>query len=235
MDALIMDGKTLNAGAVGVIPDVRHPIDAARLVMECAPHVLLVGEAAKRFAVARGVEAAPPGALVTPRAQAALRKAVERGDYTMHDTGGSTVGAVAIDARGHLASATSTGGTSGKMVGRVGDTPLVGCGGYADDTVGTVSTTGHGESIIKTNLAHSIIVLMRQGLSAQDATQRALDELGRRLNNTAGAITLSNKGDVGVAFISKRMSWAYRKGNEMHYGIDPDQHCVEIVQEKENK
>ncbi|GLH13817.1 Putative asparaginase [Gryllus bimaculatus] len=72
-------------------------------------------------------------------------------------------------------------------------------------------------------------------LSAQDATQRALDELGRRLNNTAGAITLSNKGDVGVAFISKRMSWAYRKGNEMHYGIDPDQHCVEIVQEKENK
>ncbi|XP_063237320.1 isoaspartyl peptidase/L-asparaginase [Bacillus rossius redtenbacheri] len=224
MDAIIMEGTNLQAGAVGALRNVQHPVDVARLVMERTPHVLLVGEGAKGFATAAGVPDVPASALVTQASREALESYKRHRDRTLTETGGGgvgTVGAVAVDERGHVAFATSTGGTSGKMVGRVGDSPLIGSGGYADDAVGAVSTTGHGESIMKFCLAHYILTLMKQGRSAQEATAAACEEMTRRLSNTGGAITVSSKGDVGIAFTSKRMGWAYQVGDQVFAGVGP--------------
>ncbi|XP_067011061.2 isoaspartyl peptidase/L-asparaginase [Anabrus simplex] len=230
MDAIIMEGKNLHTGAVGALKDVQHAIDVARLVMEKTPHCLLVADGAKRFANEMGVPDYPQENLITSFAKDALSRHV-KGNTTVSEigwTGGTgTVGAVAIDENGHLAVAVSTGGTTGKMPGRVGDTALCGCGGYSDDRVGAVSTTGHGESIIKLNLARDILARMEQGRQAQCATAEGCDNLKEILGFTAGAITLSNRGDVGVGFSSKRMSWAYKKGHEVHYGIDPGQHMID--------
>ncbi len=138
-----------------------------------------------------------------------------------------TVGAVAIDRYGHTACATSTGGITGKLPGRVGDTPLVGAGGYSDDSAGASSATGHGESIARVCLCHSIIGLMRSGCDAKVATEIALTYMHERTGGTAGAITLSNKGQIGIHFNSKRMAWAYARNGEIHFGIDPDEHVTE--------
>ncbi|XP_045771982.1 probable isoaspartyl peptidase/L-asparaginase CG7860 isoform X4 [Maniola jurtina] len=143
--------------------------------------------------------------------------------FALEKAGVGTVGAVAIDKHGHIAVATSTGGMNGKAVGRIGDTPLIGSGTYADDNVGGVSTTGHGESILKYCLAHSIIKLMENGTDAATATREAVTGMTDRLKNTAGAITLSKSGDVGIFFSSKRMSWAYIKSNKIYYGIEHNQ------------
>ncbi len=140
-----------------------------------------------------------------------------------------TVGAVAIDRYGHLACATSTGGMTGKLPGRVGDTPLVGAGGYCDDAGGASSATGHGESIAKVCLCHHIIGLMQSGLDPKEATELALTNMKNRTGGTAGAITLSNKGQVGIHFNSKRMAWAYVRGGEVHSGINPDEDDIELL------
>lgn len=140
-----------------------------------------------------------------------------------------TVGAVAIDRYGHLACATSTGGMTGKLPGRVGDTPLVGAGGYCDDAEGASSATGHGESIAKVCLCHHIIGLMQSGLDPKEATELALTNMKNRTGGTAGAITLSNKGQVGIHFNSKRMAWAYVRGGEVHSGINPDEDDIELL------
>lgn len=151
MDALIMNGADLNAGAVTVVKDVANPISLARLVMEKTPHVLLAGEGARRFAQAQGIPLVAPGALVSDYARYAL-EVFKKGATAQTEIGErrnegevGTVGAVAVDADGRVASATSTGGINGKMAGRSSDTSQVGSGGYADDTVGAVSTTGEWE------------------------------------------------------------------------------------------
>lgn len=235
MDASVMLGSTLQAGAVTVVKDIAHPISLARLVMEKTPHVLLAGAGANRFAEEQGVPRVPAGSLVSPFAKKALEEfkktkddRTEIGDKNPGEVG--TVGAVAIDKYGNLAAATSTGGINGKMVGRSSDTSLIGSGTYADNNVGAVSTTGHGETIAKFCLAHAIIKDMEYGnKSAHDSTNQILEKMTKRLNNTAGAITLSKTGEVGIGFTSKRMSWAYRKGNEIHYGIAQGEHEVEEV------
>lgn len=115
------------------------------------------------------------------------------------------------------------------MVGRSSDTSLIGSGTYADDEIGAVSTTGHGETIAKYCLAHSIIKEIETGKSANQATKDVLNRMTARLNNTAGAITISKAGEVGVGFTSRRMAWAYRNATEIHYGIDPDEHKTELI------
>lgn len=142
-----------------------------------------------------------------------------------------TVGAVAIDRNGNIAVATSTGGITGKLPGRVGDTPILGSGTYADSRYGGVSTTGHGETIMKHCLAHDIIKridLLND--SAQKATQDSCDAMTSKLEGTGGAITIDHNGDVGIAFTSEKMAWAYQKENIMHYGILHDQHEQEIIE-----
>lgn len=231
MDASIMLGSTLASGAVTVVKDIAHPISLARMVMEKTKHVLLAGEGAKKFAIEQGVEILPPGSLVTESALNSLKQCKTQGTMiTEIFEGVGTVGAVAIDSNGRLAAATSTGGMSGKMVGRSSDTSLIGCGTYADDKSGAVSTTGHGESIIKFCLANSIVKAIEQGMDAQKATISVMENMTKRLNNTAGAITISNKGEVGVGFTTKKMPWAYRKGNRMFYGYEMGRQEEETVQ-----
>ena len=125
-----------------------------------------------------------------------------------------------------MACGTSTGGITGKLSGRVGDTPLVGAGGYCDDSAGASSATGHGESIARVCLCHHIIGLMQAGSDPQEATERALTNMYKRTGGTAGAITLSNKGKIGIHFNSKRMAWAYVQNKEIHYGIDRNEHVI---------
>ncbi|XP_018570022.1 isoaspartyl peptidase/L-asparaginase-like isoform X2 [Anoplophora glabripennis] len=227
MDASIMLGADLSAGAVTVVKDIQHPISLARMVMEKTSHILLAGEGAKSFAVSQGIQILPEGALVTERTKNALTKYLasqeHKGDG--HELG--TVGAVAIDSSGRLAAATSTGGREGKLRGRSSDTCIIGSGTYADDNIGATSTTGHGETIAKFCLAHSVIKSMEGGKGANEATNDCVQLMTKRLNNTAGAVTLSSKGEVGIGFSTERMSWCYQKGDELHFGIDHEEHKIE--------
>lgn len=139
-----------------------------------------------------------------------------------------TVGAVAIDSKGNIAVATSTGGITGKVPGRIGDTPLLGCGTYADNTIGGVSTTGHGETIMRFNLAQQILAKIRYDKkNAQQATEEACKEMTERIIGTAGAITIDAKGQIGIYWTSKRMAWAYTKGKNIVYGINHNEECTD--------
>ncbi|XP_031332638.1 isoaspartyl peptidase/L-asparaginase-like [Photinus pyralis] len=211
MDASVMVGSDLSAGAVTVVKNIEHPISLARLVMEKTDHVLLAGDGAERFAREQGVPLLPSGCLVTDRRKRNWEK-------EKLEIAGETVGALAIDESGRLAAATSTGGRARKLVGRSSDTCMIGSGTYADDNVGAVSTTGHGETVAKFCLAHAIIRDMEYGKTAQKATTDCVQRMTERLHNTAGAITLSKDGDVGIGFSTEHMSWAYIKDNELHYG-----------------
>lgn len=263
MEASIMEGRTMNAGCCTLIEDIRHPITLARLVMEKTHHTFLGGKYAMKFASDNEIEIlSPPGQLVTEYAREALEKykqdhALGR-DVSNAPTEigrrdeGSTVGAIAIDAQGNVAAATSTGGITGKMSGRIGDTPLIGSGTYADNVskclfkfqnennfssnhfqlqlFGAVSTTGHGETIMRFNVAQRIIQRIELlGETAQEATQQVLEDMTRRLNYTAGAITLDRLGRVGIFWTSKKMAWAYRKANRIESGIKMGETHMEIV------
>lgn len=139
-----------------------------------------------------------------------------------------TVGAVAIDTKGNIAVATSTGGITGKVSGRIGDTPILGCGTYADNKIGGVSTTGHGETIMRFNLAQKILSKIQyENKTAQQATDDACREMTERLTGTGGAITIDSKGQIGIYWTSKRMAWAYTKGKDIIYGINHNEQFTE--------
>ncbi len=211
MDACLMDGASLRAGAVAAIRGVRNPIRVARLVMERSPHVLLAGAGAERFARGHGVEPYPPSFLVTERALTRWQKECDEG-WTAKP---GTVGAVALDANGHVAAATSTGGISFKLPGRVGDSPLPGAGTYADDLTGAVSATGQGEAIIRVVLAKAVCDRIGAGLHPQKAAEEALAQLGR-VHGEGGLIVVDRHGRLGIACNTARMSrgWVDADGNE---------------------
>ena len=218
MDALIMDGENLDAGAVAGLRDVRYPIRLARKVMEETPHVMMIGEGASRLADEFGLERITQEELVTDEAVQEFEEWSEKaefGDPFSHDT----VGAVALDCDGNIAVATSTGGVTGKRVGRIGDVPLIGSGGYADNRVGGVSTTGHGESIMKVNLAKLVLTYMKTGMHIQVASEKALGYMRVRVNGHGGLIALDADGNIGHAFTTKRMVWALIKDGKMETGI----------------
>lgn len=205
LDASIMSGQDLSAGAVACVRSVKNPISAARLVLERSGHVLLVGPGAEDFVHAEGLPRVEPSSLVTPRALARwqARTSVAHG----------TIGAVAVDGQGHVAAGTSTGGTSGKRPGRVGDSPLIGCGTCADDRTGAVSCTGVGEVIIRVGLARVALELLARGASAAQAAQRALDEVRRLASlgtaGDAGLILVTSGGELAWAHHSERMARAW--------------------------
>jgi L-asparaginase / beta-aspartyl-peptidase len=204
LDASMMDGSSRAAGAVAAVRGVRNPIRAARAVLEEGRHVLLVGAPATEFAATAGLAFEPETWFVTERERQALANATEpaRG----------TVGAVARDAAGRLAAATSTGGVSGQRLGRVGDSPLVGAGTWADDATVAVSCTGHGESIIRSALAHEVDALLRhRGLGLQQACELAIEDLGR-WGQDGGLIAVSAHGEVAATFNSPGMTRAWRVG-----------------------
>lgn len=222
MDASIMDGSCLACGAVGCVGNLLHPISVARCVMEVTPHILLVGEGANEFARKQGFEEVPEGRLITARRRERwekekakrARKSEQEGGRAAPPAGSSgTVGAVALDSEGRLAAATSTGGMFFSPPARVGDTPLIGAGTYADQAA-AVSATGIGEVIIKVTLAKSCVDLVRGGLSPQGAADAAIRMLAQRTGSTAGLVVVDNRGRVGAAYRTKRMSYGWYTPDE---------------------
>ncbi len=211
-DASLMDGRDLSAGAVGALVGFKNPVAAADEVRRASPHVFMVGEGAARFARERGLEQVDPAALVTPKQRAKWLAERERrlaglaaGAPLKH----GTVGAVALDAQGHVAAATSTGGTFFKLPGRVGDSPVIGAGSYADDAAGAASATGQGEAILRVTLTRAAVDRMRAGASAQRAAEDSIEELSLRTGGEGGIILVSPRGELGIAFNTRRMSRAF--------------------------
>ncbi len=200
LDASIMDGANLGCGAVAGVTTVRHPISLARLVMEKSPHVLLAGAGAERFADEMGVERVPNAWFDTPERREQLekwrqRQAAKEAAAKAH----GTVGAVALDRAGHLAAATSTGGTTGKRWGRVGDSPIVGAGTYADDRTVAVSCTGSGEEFIRHGVARELAALVAYaGKTPQQAADRLIHETLKP--GDGGLIALGRDGAIVFSF-----------------------------------
>jgi len=220
MDALIMDGKSLEAGAVAGLRDVRYPIKLARLVMEATPHVFMIGEGANRLAEEFNVERITQNQLVTETARKELEEWLKEKRFG-ETFGHETVGAVALDSNGNLAAATSTGGVTGKRVGRVGDVPIIGSGGYADNKVGAVSSTGDGEAIFKVNLAKLVLTYVESGMKIQEAAEKALGYMHIRVNGNGGLIAVDPQGNIAHAFTTRRMVWASIKEDKLESGINP--------------
>jgi beta-aspartyl-peptidase (threonine type) len=210
LDASIMEGTTLRSGGVCALPPFAHPVSIARAVLEEGRHVLYAGEGAARFAQARGFVPTTSEALTTDAARARWRAA--RGPRAIGGTdgGGSpgTVGAVARDAHGVLAAATSTGGRLLKALGRVGDSPVPGAGNYADDQAGAVSATGNGEAILRVCLSKTAADLLRAGLHPDDAARAALRLMADRTGGTGGIILIDRLGRLGWARTTAAMTWA---------------------------
>jgi L-asparaginase / beta-aspartyl-peptidase len=213
LDASIMDGATLRAGGVAGVSRIRNPVAAARAVMEKSPHVLLAGAGAERFARASGVAMAPRGYFGTRKRRAALERG-RRGRPLGDDDAHGTVGAVAVDTAGHLAAATSTGGITGKLPGRIGDSPIVGAGTYADDAACAVSGTGMGEFYMRACLAYDVAARMRY---RRESLDRAADQaLGRMaaLGGAGGLVAIDRRGRVVAPFNTEGMyrGWITRGG-----------------------
>jgi beta-aspartyl-peptidase (threonine type) len=194
-DASLMEGERLAAGAVGAVSGVPNPITLARRVLEDGRHVLLVGAGALAFARERGLPRCDPAALATDRQRARLAERLAAGPAV--PAAGGTVGAVALDARGSIAAATSTGGYVGKRAGRVGDSALIGCGTYADNRLGGVSTTGHGEAFIRTVLAKTALEILRELDDPGIAVQVALDVVREDGRGDGGLILMDWRGRLG--------------------------------------
>jgi len=219
LDASVMDGQTLAAGAVSGLKHVRNPIELARLVMDESPHVMLVGEGAEDFARMKGVEMVSNEYFRTPVRQAQLQRllsgaAEKENDLVAHGSNQSmgTVGAVALDAHGNLAAATSTGGMTGKRWGRVGDSPIIGAGTYASNAGCAVSATGHGEYFIRTVVAHDICAQMQY--AKLPLGQAVTNTLGRMkaLGGNGGVIAIDANGTIVMDFNSEGMFRGARTG-----------------------
>ena len=228
LDALLMDGATLRAGGVACVERLRNPIHAARLVLDKSPHIYFVGPGAEAFAAEHGMPLIDNSELVVDRERKhlAMAQRMEReglpdatfagGGFLSHDT----VGAVALDANGNLAAATSTGGTLNKAPGRVGDSSLIGCGCYADNLSAAVSLTGWGEPMMKLVLGKWAVDRVQQGTPPALAAEEAISYLYRRLGGHGGIILLGPKGRFGVAHNTPRMAWGVHtsRGAEVHMG-----------------
>ena len=206
LDAAIMDGATRAAGAVAGVTATRNPVSLARAVMEQSPHGMLSGVGADQFSLEHGLEQADPAWFATPERLANLEelKAAGSGGYDV-DLKYGTVGAVAVDTRGHVAAATSTGGITGKRWGRIGDSPLIGAGTYADDRACAVSATGAGEFFIREGVAHQICARVRL---AGDAPQSAADTVMaavKALGGNGGVIVVAPDGEACWSFTTPGM------------------------------
>ncbi len=230
MDAMVMEGARLGYGAVAGIQRVSNPVSTARLVMERSRHSIFVGAGAEQFARSMGVPVCPMEELVAGSSIHLLRpedrifdsacSSDSAGSNTATVGGqasqtGDTVGAIAMDASGLLAVAVSTGGTAGKMPGRVGDSPIIGCGGYADNELGAAAATGSGEALMKVMFSKTACDLMGSGMSPQQAAEQVLRLLERRTGPSQGGIVLINPaGEVGSAFNTSHMVHACISGGK---------------------
>ena len=231
MDASIMRGSDAAAGSVVNVTKIRHPIRAAKIVLDNNWPVMLNGAAADEFAIKNGVEEVSQEWLITDLRKAQWQKwkdaksrpgSTDEDDSAMldHDEGMGTVGAVAIDKNGILAAATSTGGMTGKPDGRIGDTPIIGAGTWADQRV-AVSCTGVGEAFIRTCAAHEVAARLRLGESLETACKNMLDMVAP-LGGRGGVIAIDSDGNIEIPFQTMLMYRGYWKDGEMMTGIGPD-------------
>jgi len=199
MDASVMEGTALRAGAVAVVRTTRNPVRLARAIMEEGRCVMMAGPRADAFAHANGLLTCAPEHLITPEQLHRWRQRVGDGSR-------GTVGAAAVDRHGRVASATSTGGLFFKPPGRVGDSAIIGAGTYADDTYGAASATGDGEAIIRVALASSVVAALRDGRDPLMVARERITELERRVAGTAGVIVVDARGRVGYACNTEHMT-----------------------------
>ena len=206
LDASVMDGRDLRAGAVTGVRHVRSPIELARLVMERSPHVMLAGTGAEEFALEQGMAPVPNSHFATERRRLELERMLQGQLGAGRESLMGTVGAVARDAAGNLAAATSTGGMTGKKWGRVGDSPIIGAGTYAANDCCAVSATGHGEFFIRAAVAHEIASLMRyRGLGVVEAADEVVMQQLVRLGGSGGVIAVGRDGRIAMPFNSEGM------------------------------
>jgi beta-aspartyl-peptidase (threonine type) len=220
LDAAVMDGKTLKAGAVAVIRRIKNPVSLARLVMEKSGHLMMDGEGAEAFAQENGVELLPDQKyFYTQERWDALQKIKTAEKHRTGHAGKAfvitdqdrhgTVGAVALDQNGDLAAATSTGGTTNKRPGRVGDSPVIGAGTYANNATCAVSATGDGEYFIRATVAHDVSALMEyRGMPLKEAAQTVLDKVAR-LGGAGGLIAIDHQGNITLPFNTSGMYRGY--------------------------
>lgn len=225
MEASVMEGKTLQAGAAGLLKDIRNPIRLARIVMEKTDHVFLVGESAEKLASMFKLERRNPVAESQLKRYEQQKKDLLKGKLELPKLADlikhhpdlfnlETVGAVALDKNGNVAAATSTGGFPLKLPGRIGDSPLIGCGTYADNQSGACSATGVGEIAIRLVLAKTVCNYMESGKTAQEAVEEAIKLVNRRMAGTynlMGLIAVNPRGEIGAAHNSPNLCWAYVK------------------------
>jgi len=217
MDASIMDGRTLKAGAVAAVPNIKNPISLARLVMEKSKHVLLAGRGAKAFAEAHGVKLMPDEYFYTERRWEQLQQAIQKekeketeknktGLHQSKDQTVGTVGVCALDKEGNLAAGTSTGGMTNKRFGRVGDSPIIGAGTYANNKSCAVSATGHGEYLMRGVVCYDVSAMMEcQGMSLQKAVDTVIQHKLTELGGTGGVVAIDANGDVAWSFNTEGM------------------------------
>ncbi len=220
LDASIMDGGTLQAGAACGLTHIKNPIELARTIMERSPYVMLSGAGAEEFAVQQGATLVPTSYFYTEARWRQLER-IRGGDtalsgLTISHVG--TVGAVALDQQGHLAAGTSTGGMTGKRFGRIGDTPIIGAGTYADDRAAAVSATGHGEVFIRAAVAHDICARVRFAqLSLQQAVREVVHGELINLHGEGGVIAINCRGEISMQFNSEGM---FRASQTAHSPIE---------------
>ena len=227
LDAFIMEGATLRGGGVGCVERLRNPVRAARKILSESTHVYFVAEGAERFATEHGIPLCRNEDLIIPREIERLREyqshlEEHRADLFAPTISHDTVGAVALDRDGHIAAATSTGGTLNKDPGRLGDSSLIGCGCYADDLSAAASTTGWGEPIMKLVLAKWAADRVESGNLPEWAAKEAMNYLKQRLNGHGGIILLDAQGRFGIAHNTPRMAWAFRTSKKEEAGIHRD-------------
>jgi beta-aspartyl-peptidase (threonine type) len=223
MDASIMDGKTLQAGAVALLNDIKNPVRLARIVMEKTDHVFVAGKGAEKLANLFKLEKRDPISLLRLNYYEQQKKTLLEGKFELPKLAGliknypgflesDTVGAVALDKDGNVAAATSTGGFPLKFPGRIGDSPLIGCGNYADNHAGACSVTGIGEIAIRLVLAKTVCNYIEAGRTAQEAAECAIKLVNKRMPadyNSMGLIALDGQGRIGAAHNSPNLCWAY--------------------------
>ncbi|WP_340077040.1 isoaspartyl peptidase/L-asparaginase [Leptobacterium sp. I13] len=228
LDASIMDGKTLNAGAVAGVTTVKNPIDLARAVMEKSEHVMLAREGAEVFAIAQGLEMVEPSYFYTENRMKSLKRAQKREaeknkkisfyDPLIKDVKFGTVGCAALDKNGNLAAGTSTGGMTNKKWGRIGDAPIIGAGTYANNKTCAVSATGWGEFFIRNVVAYDISALMEyKGLTLQEAAKVVIQEKVPALGGDGGIIAIDHEGNVAMEFNTAGMYRASMNAKEELY------------------
>ena len=212
MDASVMDGKTGKAGAVAGVTVIRNPISAARRVMEASPHVMLAGAGAEAFAAEQGLTIVDKSYFYTEERWQSLLKARQRAEEQAADTTEKhgTVGCVALDKNGNLAAATSTGGMTNKKYGRIGDSPIIGAGTYADNSTCAVSCTGHGEYFITNAVAYDVATRLKYlGQPLQEATVEIINTKLKKQSAEGGLIAIDSAGNIAMPFNTSGMFRGY--------------------------